>query len=613
MTIEIQSPFQQFFDLAGKPLDAGYIYYGVAGLNPETNPLTVYWDAEGAIPAAQPIRTLAGYPARSGAPAAIYVGSAYSITIKDKNGALVAQRDSVSPTGMSTYDTLADAVTDVTLNAGDTVGTLGYETKGDGGGWFYDVMTLAAFAATPDGMGDHLTAGGLVLKLIRGGTFVAERYGALDGEVSANLQAAWDDMCAWQIAHGVDSPVAFSYSGNGTLKNQVAMRQLDGTRIANVTLHMEASFLTAVAGGDLTSTNAMLLCRFNAGEQYFGTLDGGKFAAGYDFFGIGAARMYNMQARRCKGKHIRFRGACGAAAVYNPRAQEYLSTDPEYNTQANFTSSGISIEDGDFNIYNANVLNCNPCINISDGSGTYIIAAHLYNGSNNYDQPGGAPFEDMPVVINTSTGRNNLTNCYLDDGPVYDYEGTLRMIGCSATQNDRAVITAPFIPLYPQTAGQTAMPDVLIQALRTSGSIGFVNNGSDTWAGDVTAADEYYTGMLDGNVIISAYKTHYHLYPANDPDIAVHIKTQEDFRETYKSGADKVDLRFSPAKNQMAFSGNIKGESILVSDLTPAATAGENARSFVKDATATTFASVVTGGGSNRVPVYSDGTNWRIG
>ena len=36
-------------------------------------------------------------------------------------------------------------------------------------------------------------------------------------------------------------------------------------------------------------------------------------------------------------------------------------------------------------------------------------------------------------------------------------------------------------------------------------------------------------------------------------------------------------------------------------------------RAFVNDATATTFASVVAGTGSNKVPVYDDGTNWRIG
>lgn len=39
----------------------------------------------------------------------------------------------------------------------------------------------------------------------------------------------------------------------------------------------------------------------------------------------------------------------------------------------------------------------------------------------------------------------------------------------------------------------------------------------------------------------------------------------------------------------------------------------KGARSFVNDATATTFASGVIGGGTNAVPVFDDGTNWRIG
>ena len=50
-----------------------------------------------------------------------------------------------------------------------------------------------------------------------------------------------------------------------------------------------------------------------------------------------------------------------------------------------------------------------------------------------------------------------------------------------------------------------------------------------------------------------------------------------------------------------------------VATLPSAATSGVGARSFVSDANATTFASIVAGGGANNVPVYSDGTNWRIG
>jgi hypothetical protein len=50
-----------------------------------------------------------------------------------------------------------------------------------------------------------------------------------------------------------------------------------------------------------------------------------------------------------------------------------------------------------------------------------------------------------------------------------------------------------------------------------------------------------------------------------------------------------------------------------VSGLPAAATAGAGARAFVTDATLTVFLSTVAGGGANKVPVVSDGTNWLIG
>ena len=57
----------------------------------------------------------------------------------------------------------------------------------------------------------------------------------------------------------------------------------------------------------------------------------------------------------------------------------------------------------------------------------------------------------------------------------------------------------------------------------------------------------------------------------------------------------------------------VKTDSTTVSGLPSAATAGAGARAFVTDASATTFLSTVAGGGANKVPVVSDGTNWIIG
>lgn len=71
------------------------------------------------------------------------------------------------------------------------------------------------------------------------------------------------------------------------------------------------------------------------------------------------------------------------------------------------------------------------------------------------------------------------------------------------------------------------------------------------------------------------------------------------------SNGDSVTIQIFPAS---AGSG-----STTVASLPSASTAGAGARSFVTDANATTFHATVAGGGANKVPVVSDGTNWLIG
>jgi hypothetical protein len=59
--------------------------------------------------------------------------------------------------------------------------------------------------------------------------------------------------------------------------------------------------------------------------------------------------------------------------------------------------------------------------------------------------------------------------------------------------------------------------------------------------------------------------------------------------------------------------GAVRHSTFTVATLPAAGTAGAGTRAMVTDANATTFHSIVAGGGSNVVPVFSDGTNWRIG
>ena len=71
-------------------------------------------------------------------------------------------------------------------------------------------------------------------------------------------------------------------------------------------------------------------------------------------------------------------------------------------------------------------------------------------------------------------------------------------------------------------------------------------------------------------------------------------------------------------------SGNVTGDILLAGSFTKttpvafaslpsAATAGSGARAFITDSGTTTFAANASGGGSNAMPVFSDGSVWKLG
>lgn len=88
-TVSIPAPYPAFADIDGQPLEDGYIWIGTVNLAPQVNQIAVYWDSALTIPAAQPIRTLAGYPVYQGTPTRFYTGSDYSIQVLDSSGSVV--------------------------------------------------------------------------------------------------------------------------------------------------------------------------------------------------------------------------------------------------------------------------------------------------------------------------------------------------------------------------------------------------------------------------------------------------------------------------------------------------------------------------------------------
>lgn len=87
--LAIESPYPQFFDTDGRPLN-GKLWFGIANLNPRTDPVAIYWDAAGTQAAAQPVSVINGYIVRTGTPAMVFTPADYSLAIYDRRGLLIA-------------------------------------------------------------------------------------------------------------------------------------------------------------------------------------------------------------------------------------------------------------------------------------------------------------------------------------------------------------------------------------------------------------------------------------------------------------------------------------------------------------------------------------------
>lgn len=60
-------------------------------------------------------------------------------------------------------------------------------------------------------------------------------------------------------------------------------------------------------------------------------------------------------------------------------------------------------------------------------------------------------------------------------------------------------------------------------------------------------------------------------------------------------------------------SGKLGLGGCTFAQLPSASGAGMGSRGFITDCNSTTFMATAAGGGANKVPVVSDGTNWKIG
>lgn len=195
--LSIDSPFTQIIDVDGDPLKAGYVYVGEAGLDAETNPISVFWDEALTIPAVQPVRTLNGYYSRSGSPGNLFSsGGDFSIKIKNKNqtvvySALSQEKILADFTKSQPFSLLEDLESAKWLKVGQKYKVLGRYVVGDEGANEYEIV--AAGTGTADG-GEFLDLPGSGLQakaLFPGDVVHVMQFGAKPNDRGFDNQPYW--------------------------------------------------------------------------------------------------------------------------------------------------------------------------------------------------------------------------------------------------------------------------------------------------------------------------------------------------------------------------------------------------------------------------------------
>ena len=187
---QVAAPFQQFFDLDGGPLNNGYIYIGTAGANPITSSITLYWDEDATLPAAQPLRTINGYISRAGSPAIVYTNeSNYSILVRNSAQALVYSVLEAFPTigytGYIVENIAALVALPLALVTGDVVKVLGYYNAGDLGGGDFRYDSASAATANDGTVIDPSALSGRFLR-INVVDYIPQMFGAIPDGTTSN-------------------------------------------------------------------------------------------------------------------------------------------------------------------------------------------------------------------------------------------------------------------------------------------------------------------------------------------------------------------------------------------------------------------------------------------
>lgn len=165
--------------------------------------------------------------------------------------------------------------------------------------------------------------------------------------------------------------------------------------------------------------------------------------------------------------------------------------------------------------------------------------------------------------------------------------------------------------------GWAINPNVVGNHVNWSGVL-FSGNGSGTYRPTYPSAGGYpdlgYQATINTLEVlpggaIELDSTFYLTFQASQPIINFAANSYLQYNRT----PNTYSFVANGAVSFTAGSGYVATPPLTVSTLPAAATAGAGARAFVTDANSTTFNAAAVGGGTNRVPVWSNGSGWFVG
>ena len=253
------------------------------------------------------------------------------------------------------------------------------------------------------------------------------------------------------------------------------------------------------------------------------------------------------------------------------------------------TSAGVTIKTDD-NIFASFELD--KVVGVTVGLGGNQIATNVAVGNTALDS-------NTTGTNNTAVGYDTLTSN--TDGIQNTAVGSAALDANTGGDYNTAVgysaLTTATTANYNTATGYRALN-------ATATGAGNTANGADALL-LATGANNTAVGYAAGNALTTGSNNTIIGYDADPSSATVS-------NEITLGNTNVTSLRV-PGLTLTAGAKWINSGTQTVGALVAAGTAGAGARAVVTDANATTFHAIVAGGGANVVPVFSDGTNWRIG